>query len=141
MNAAPAAAAANAAPVPQQASAAARPSPVASLLPQKVLAAFRASGGENSGMADGTHPASPSIRPPTIAPPVQPRANGSVVVDAGRRVAVPSFTGGAVRKVVETAAGLGLRVEPVGSGTARDQAPQAGTLVPIGTEVVVRFER
>jgi cell division protein FtsI (penicillin-binding protein 3) len=70
-----------------------------------------------------------------------PRPNGSVVVDAGQRVAVPSFAGAALRKVVETAAGLGLRVEPVGSGIARDQAPVAGTMVPLGTEVVVRFAR
>ena len=68
-------------------------------------------------------------------------ANGSVVVDAGQRVAVPSFAGAALRKVVETAAGLGLRVEPVGSGIAREQAPAAGTMVPLGTEVVVRFAR
>jgi len=64
-----------------------------------------------------------------------------VVVDAGQRVAVPAFDGGGLRKVVETAAGLGLRVEPVGSGIARDQAPAAGTMVPLGTEVVVRFAR
>ena len=44
-----------------------------------------------------------------------------------QRVAVPSFAGDALRKVVETAAGLGLRVEPVGSGIAREQAPAAGT--------------
>jgi cell division protein FtsI (penicillin-binding protein 3) len=36
---------------------------------------------------------------------------------------------------------MGLRVEPVGSGTAREQVPQPGTLVPPGTEVVVRFSR
>jgi cell division protein FtsI (penicillin-binding protein 3) len=29
----------------------------------------------------------------------------------------------------------------VGSGIAREQAPAAGTLVPLGTEVVVRFAR
>jgi cell division protein FtsI (penicillin-binding protein 3) len=56
-------------------------------------------------------------------------------------VTVPSFTGSALRKVVETAAALGLRVEPVGSGLAREQAPAAGTMVPVGTEVVVRFSR
>jgi cell division protein FtsI (penicillin-binding protein 3) len=47
----------------------------------------------------------------------------------------------ALRRVVETAAALGLRVEPVGSGIAREQAPAAGTMVPLGTEVVVRFAR
>ena len=72
-------------------------------------------------------------------------ALGSAVVldlaGSGARVAVPSFTGSALRNVVETAAGLGLRVEPVGSGLAREQVPAAGTMVPLGTEVVVRFTR
>jgi cell division protein FtsI (penicillin-binding protein 3) len=63
------------------------------------------------------------------------------MVDAGQRVAVPSFTGNALRTAVETAEGLGLRVAPVGSGVAREQMPAAGTMVPVGTEVVVRFER
>jgi cell division protein FtsI (penicillin-binding protein 3) len=92
-------------------------------------------------MPDAASGASASLRAPVVAPPVQPRANGSVVVDAGARVTVPSFTGSALRKVVETAATLGLRVEPVGSGLAREQAPAAGTMVPVGTEVVVRFSR
>jgi cell division protein FtsI (penicillin-binding protein 3) len=92
-------------------------------------------------MPDAASGASASLHTPIVAPQVQPRANGSVVVDAGQRVAVPSFAGAALRKVVETAAGLGLRVEPVGSGIARDQAPVAGTMVPLGTEVVVRFAR
>ena len=63
------------------------------------------------------------------------------MVDAGQRVAVPSFDGSTLRKVVETAAGLGLRVEPLGSGIAREQVPAPGTSVPLGTEVVVRFTR
>jgi len=113
----------------------------AGLLPEKVLAAFRANGGAGSAMPDAAAGESASLHPPAVAPPVQPRANGSVLVDAGARVAVPSFAGAALRRVVETAAGLGLRVEPVGSGTAREQAPEAGTLVPLGTEVVVRFTR
>jgi cell division protein FtsI (penicillin-binding protein 3) len=54
---------------------------------------------------------------------------------------VPAFSGDALRKVVETASGLGLRVEPVGSGIAREQVPAPGTQVPPGTEIVVRFER
>ena len=140
-SAAPAAAIADPAPAPQPAAAVTKHAPVLSLLPQKVLAAFRANGGADTGIADGSAPGSTPIHTPAVTPLVQPRANGSVVVDAGRRVAVPSFTGDALRNVVETAANLGLRVEPVGSGTARDQAPQAGTLVPLGTEVVVRFAR
>jgi cell division protein FtsI (penicillin-binding protein 3) len=113
---------------------------IMALLPAKVVAAFAANG-EGSTMPDATTGASASIRAPAITPQVQPRGSGAVVVDAGQRVPVPSFAGVALRKVVETASGIGLRVEPVGSGIARDQAPVAGTMVPLGTEVVVRFAR
>ena len=63
------------------------------------------------------------------------------MVDACARIAVPEFRGSALRTVVEHAAGLGLRVETLGSGLAQDQAPAAGTMVPPGTEIVVRFAR
>src|ERR1035437_5895357 len=89
-----------------------RASRLVGLLPEKVLAAFRANGGTGSAMPDAAAGESAALHPPVVAPPVQPRANGSVLVDAGARVAVPSFTGAALRRVVETAAGLGVRVEP-----------------------------
>ena len=47
--------------------------------------------------------------------------------------------GKSLRDVVVEASGLGLGLQVVGSGIAREQAPVAGTLVPAGTEVVVRF--
>jgi cell division protein FtsI (penicillin-binding protein 3) len=61
------------------------------------------------------------------------------VTVAVQQVAVPSFAGKSLREVVEQASGVGLGVQIVGSGIARDQAPAAGTLVPAGTEIVVRF--
>ena len=76
-----------------------------------------------------------------IVPTVQRAENGNVVVDAGERVAVPSFAGAGLRAVVVQAAALGLRVQPLGSGLAQEQMPAAGTMVPSGTEVVVRFSR
>ena len=81
------------------------------------------------------------IAAPHVAPAVEARGNGSVVIDAGRRVPVPDFSGAALRSVVERAGSVGLRVETVGSGLAKEQAPVAGTMVPSGTEVVVRFSR
>ena len=137
-------AATDAAPVPvapPQAAGVTKTSRILGLLPAKVLAAFNANGGTNSAMPAAASGPSAPPRAPLVASQVQPRANGSVLVDAGTRVAVPSFTGSALRNVVETAADLGLRVEPVGSGLAREQAPAAGTMVPRGTEVVVRFAR
>jgi cell division protein FtsI (penicillin-binding protein 3) len=81
------------------------------------------------------------IQTAAVILPARIPPSGSVTVDAGQRVAVPSFAGSALRGAIETAEGLGLRVAPVGSGVAREQMPAAGTMVPVGTEVVVRFER
>ncbi len=78
---------------------------------------------------------------PKIAPAVEARANGAVVVDSVKRVAVPAFEGEALRTVVESADRVGLRVNPLGSGLARQQVPAAGTMVPEGTQVSVRFVR
>jgi cell division protein FtsI (penicillin-binding protein 3) len=108
------------------------------LLPAKVLAAFRANGGSSSMPDASTNLA---LNTPKIDPAVAARTNGSVVVDSRNRVAVPSFEGAPLRTVIEQAGKLGLRVEPVGSGLARAQSPQAGTMVPAGTEVAVRFSR
>jgi len=66
---------------------------------------------------------------------------GSVTVNSGERVAVPSFAGETVRTVIEKAGAAGLGVHVVGSGIARQQVPAAGTTVPAGTEVVVQFAR
>ena len=80
--------------------------------------------------------------PPLPQQPETPRAtHGSVVLAAGRRIAVPSFLGEPVRRVIEQAGGMGLGVQVLGTGIARDQAPSAGTMVPEGTAVVVRFGR
>ena len=76
-----------------------------------------------------------------IRPQVQARGNGAVVIDAGKRVAVPDFHGERPAEVVEKAGDLGLRVQTLGSGLAQEQAPAAGTMVPVGTEIVVRFAR
>ncbi|WP_035347876.1 penicillin-binding protein [Edaphobacter aggregans] len=105
---------------------------ILNLLPQNVLTAFHAGGDAGSSAA---------LSAPKVVPASQTRGDGGVVVDAGRRVAVPSFEGASLRTVVERADGAGLRVQPVGSGLAREQVPTAGTMVPAGTEVVVRFAR
>ncbi|HWZ12591.1 MAG TPA: penicillin-binding protein [Acidobacteriaceae bacterium] len=70
-----------------------------------------------------------------------PGPSGSVVVNAGRRVMVPDFLGKPVRGVIEAASASDLDVQVLGSGVARQQAPAAGTAVPAGTEVIVRFSR
>ena len=109
-------------------------------LSNKIVAAFNAAGGTTSTMPDATASNAP-LTAPHIQPVAQRTPQGAVVVDAARRVAVPSFAGSGLRSVVQSAATAGLRVQPVGSGLAREQVPAAGTMVPAGTEVMVRFTR
>jgi len=110
-------------------------------LPYKVLAAFRTTGNTNSVLPPIEGNETSQGTPPVVLPQVEVRDSGAVVVDGGKRVAVPAFQGTALRSVVEGAGRLGLRVQVLGSGLAREQAPAAGTMVPLGTEIVVRFAR
>ncbi len=66
---------------------------------------------------------------------------GTVVVDVGSGIAVPSFAGKTLRSAVEIAQDAGLEIEAVGSGIARTQSPAPGTRVPNGTRISVRFAR
>jgi cell division protein FtsI (penicillin-binding protein 3) len=118
-----------------------QPSHGVAALPDKVLAAFHANGNTTSVMPDALSAPIARVSVPVIRPQVEARGNGAVVIDAGKRVAVPEFHGAALRNVVEDAGHLGLRVQTLGSGLAQEQAPAAGTMVPLGTEVVVRFAR
>ena len=109
---------------------------VAGKLPAKAVAVFKtgsSSTGEDNGDVAARFPAA------KVGPAIQGR--GAVVVNAGLQVPVPLFEGAGLRSVVEKADALGLRVQVVGSGLAREQIPAAGTMVPAGTEVVVRFTR
>jgi cell division protein FtsI (penicillin-binding protein 3) len=103
---------------------------MAALLPAKVVAAFKAK-----------EAAPETLAPASAAPQGTPPSSNAVVMSAGRPVAVPSFAGESLRQVVQSANSAGLRVQTVGSGIARAQAPAAGTTVPAGTEIVVRFSR
>jgi cell division protein FtsI (penicillin-binding protein 3) len=110
------------------------------LLPAKLLQAFHAHGNTSSVIAGTDANVGKPLTVPSIAPQVSAQGNG-VVVDTAERVAVPEFVGAPLRTVVERAGSAGLRVQPVGSGMATEQAPSPGTMVPAGTEVVVRFAR
>ncbi len=75
-------------------------------------------------------------------PAPEPHVSGhGVVVSAANRVGVPSFLGEPLRVAVETAGTAGLALQIVGSGIAREQVPAPGSMVPPGTEIVVRFSR
>jgi cell division protein FtsI (penicillin-binding protein 3) len=79
--------------------------------------------------------------PPSTQTTQQPAANTVTVSDA-RKLKVPSLLGLPLRQVIEQAAAAGLEVHiAAGSGTVREQAPAAGTLVAAGTQIVVRCSR
>ena len=79
------------------------------------------------------------MEPPRAEVPTP--AHGTVVLDVGNSVEVPSFVGRPVRSVIEMAQQQGLEVDVAGSGVARDQSPAAGTRVSTGSHVTVRFGR
>ena len=87
-------------------------------------------------------PVLPSSPAANVAESEKPPANGTVVLDVEQGgIEVPSFLGKTVRSAIETAQDSGLELNPVGSGTAREQFPAAGTRVTAGTRVVVKFGR
>ena len=83
-------------------------------------------------------PAQLSAQQPNSALPSP--ANTVVIADAGQ-LRVPTLIGLSVRQVIEEAGSAGLDVDIVGNGTAREQAPAPGAMVPPGTKIVVRFAR
>jgi cell division protein FtsI (penicillin-binding protein 3) len=76
------------------------------------------------------------------AAPVKLPTSGTVVLDVEQGgIEVPSFVGKTVRGAVETAQDIGLELDAVGSGVARQQNPPAGTHVAAGARVTVQFGR
>jgi len=75
-------------------------------------------------------------------PPEKLPTGGTVVLDVEEGgIEVPSFLGKNLRVAIEAAQDAGLDLDAVGSGTAREQSPQAGAHVAAGSRVVVRFGR
>jgi cell division protein FtsI (penicillin-binding protein 3) len=89
------------------------------------------------------HPAISSKTPePGIAAQVRLPSSGTVVLDVEQGgIEVPSFVGKTVRGAVESAQEIGLELDAVGSGVARQQTPAAGTHVAAGARVTVQFGR
>jgi cell division protein FtsI (penicillin-binding protein 3) len=56
-------------------------------------------------------------------------------------IAVPNLSGHSVRAVMEECARIGLAPSLIGSGVALEQFPGAGSVVPAGSRVTVRFGR
>jgi cell division protein FtsI (penicillin-binding protein 3) len=85
--------------------------------------------------SDAPDPDPPSPVPPPSAPPRK------VIMTADGQRKVPELVGLPIRKVIETAALAGLEVQITGSGTVREQAPAAGSVVGPTTRIVVRCSR
>jgi cell division protein FtsI (penicillin-binding protein 3) len=85
----------------------------------------------------------PSKTPESMtAPPAKLPTTGTVVLDVEQGgIEVPSFLGRTVRGAVEAAQDIGLELDAVGSGVARQQSPAAGTHVAAGARVTVQFGR
>jgi cell division protein FtsI (penicillin-binding protein 3) len=84
---------------------------------------------------------SPSAKPDDTPDQKLP-VSGTVVLDVEEGgISVPSFLGKNVRAAVEAAQDVGLDLDAVGSGVAREQSPAAGAKVATGSRVMVRFGR
>jgi cell division protein FtsI (penicillin-binding protein 3) len=77
----------------------------------------------------------------TAGPQGNAKASNEVTVSDAKKLKVPSLVGLPMRQVIVHAAAAGLEVQISGSGTVREQAPAAGTLVASGTQIVVRCAR
>ncbi len=84
----------------------------------------------------------PNATAPANAAAQAPAPGGTVVIDVEEGgIEVPSFIGKSVRAALESAEDVGLDLDAIGSGTAREQTPAPGAHVPAGSRVVVRFSR
>jgi len=70
-----------------------------------------------------------------------PSGKGTVILDVNSGPLVPSFVGKTMRGAVETAQQTGMEISILGNGIARQQFPPAGSHLPAGQRVMVRFTR
>lgn len=98
----------------------------------------------NPQPASAPPPAAPAAAKPVGQTPPSPAPAGkspqpvTVTVNEKKQLKVPSLIGLPIRKVIEVAEAAGLAVQVTGTGTVREQAPVAGTMVAPGTRIVVR---
>jgi cell division protein FtsI (penicillin-binding protein 3) len=96
----------------------------------------------HAALVEREQPAAPAASvPPPVVPASLPKS-GTVVLDVEQGgVVVPSFLGMHLRGAVELAEESNLELQAVGSGAASEQSPAAGSHVPAGTRITVRFAR
>ena len=84
-------------------------------------------------------PAFAPLQAPALAP-IDARG-GTVVLDTEGGSTVPSLLGLSMREAIESAHKAGFDLQVVGSGMAREQQPPAGSYLPPGSKIAVRFAR
>ena len=72
-------------------------------------------------------------------PEAAPESPAAPILLSGPRV--PDFRGKALVAVMRESAALGLPVEIVGTGVARDQSPSPGGILPVGGRIHIQFAR
>jgi cell division protein FtsI (penicillin-binding protein 3) len=88
-------------------------------------------------------PAAP-LRAPAPVPAltqVSAPVHGTVVLDVIGGVEVPDFRGKPLRTALEEAESAGIELEVSGSGVGQEQSPAAGSRIPPGGHVIVKFGR
>src|SRR5262249_26070962 len=89
---------------------------------------WRGGGAPGCGSSPASNPSSTST-------------NNTVVLDVAGGVLVPEFAGKSLRAALEEAESAGIELEVSGSGIAQAQSPPAGSYIPHGGHVSVRFGR
>ena len=127
------------------------PSEDAAPVPPSATATAASDEGRQSDFA--VHPAAAVTAEAVAAPPGKSESkppeepaplpsSGTVVLDVEQSgIVVPSFLGKPLRAAIETAQNSGVEIDAIGDGVARDQSPPAGSRVPAGARVEVRFEQ
>ena len=100
---------------------------------------------ELEDVGNATQDAGKALSSPAAAPLQAPAPasinarGGTVVLDVGGGSTVPSLLGLSMREAIGSAHKAGFELQVVGSGTAREQQPPAGSYLPPGSKIAVRF--
>jgi hypothetical protein len=125
--------------------AAAKPSPIAAgIVPAAQTTREENSSAQSASMAAAaiSPAASPALSEPENSSVEGSQTGGTVVLDVEEGgIEVPSFLGKNLRMAIEAAQDLGLDLDAIGSGTAREQSPPPGSHVAAGARITVRFGR
>jgi len=117
------------------------PVPVASAKEQASVQKASAPANAGASAKQGTAEAMLSPGTNAVSSAAHEPLTHAVTVSDAKQLKVPSLLGLPMRKVIEQAEAAGLEVQISGSGTVREQAPTAGTMVAAGTQIAVRCAR